>query len=304
MFNRLLVPLDGSALAESVLPTTKYFAEKFGATVVLFHALEQGARSTVHGERHLLNVDEAETYLEDIAARFASPNLKIETDVHPVKEVDVARSIIEHIEELKGDLVVLCAHGGGRLRDLFVGNIAQQVVARGTSPVLFIHPRMENAPTFECRKILIPLDSTPHHEPALPIASEMARQCGSELNLLTVVPTTNTLSAERAGTGMLLPTTMTAVLDLAQRGAVEYLQSTAARLLADGIATTAQVMRGDPAAGVLQIAKSHRADLIVLATHGRTNAGAFWSGSVTPKILARAHIPVLLVRMLGEEAER
>ena len=304
MFKRLLVPLDGSTLAESVLPTVKYFATRFRATVVLFHVLEQGARRTIHGERHLLNGDEAETYLEDVAARLSESNLKIETDVHATQETDVARSIIEHIEELKGDLVVLCAHGGGGLRDVFVGNIAQQVVARGSTPVLFVHPRMSNAPAFECRKILIPLDSTPHHEPALPIASEIARRCDSTLNLLTVVPTTNTLSAERAGTGMLLPTTMNAVLDLAQRGAVEYLQTTAARLLAEGIATTAQVTRGDPASSILKLAKDNQADLIVLATHGRTNAGAFWSGSVTPKILSRAQIPVLLVRMLGEEAKR
>jgi nucleotide-binding universal stress UspA family protein len=304
MFKRLLVPLDGSQLAESVLPAATYFAECFGATIVLFHALEQGARATIHGERHLLNEDEAETYLGDVAARLARPGLTIETDVHPVKEADIARSIIEHIEELKGDLVLLCAHGSGGLRDMLIGNIAQQVVARGATPVLFVHPRMERAPAFAIRKILVPLDATPQHEPALPIAEEIARQCDAALHLLTVVPTTGTLSAERAGTGLLLPTTMTAVLDLAQRGAAEYLQSIAARLLAEGVPATAQVARGDVASAILKMAGRAPADLIVLATHGRTNVDAFWSGSVTPKVLARSDVPVLLVRVTGEEAAR
>ena len=304
MFKRLLVPLDGSRLAEAVLPAAQTFAECFGATIVLFHALEQGARATVHGERHLLVETEAQTYLAELAARIGRPNLKIETNVHPVKEADVARSIIEHITELNADMIVLAEHGNSGLRNMLVGNIAQQVVQRATPPVLFVRPQMENVPAFACRKILVPLDSTTIHEPALPVAAEIARACGASLHLMTVVPTPGTLSAERAGTGMLLPTTMAAVLDLAQRGAVEYLQNTTARLLAEGLAVTATVVRGDTAPAILENAERAKADLIVLATHGRANIDAFWSGSVTPKVLSRSDVPVLLVRVTGEETPR
>ncbi len=304
MFKRLLVPLDGSQLAESVLPPTLFLAEHLQATIILFHALERDAPATVHGERHLLDEAEAQTYLADLAARLARPDLSIETNVHPVKESDVARSLIDHIAELHADLIALCAHGQGGLRDMFVGNIAQQVLQRGETPVLFVRPRMESAPAFVCRKILVPLDSTAIHEPALPVAAEIARACGAALHLLTVVPTTGTLSAERAGTGLLLPATMTAILDLAQRGAVEYLQNTTARLMAEGVAATAVVVRGDTTSAILENADSAQADLIVLATHGRANIDAFWSGSVTPKVLSRSNMPVLLVRVTGEEAAR
>ena len=304
MFKRLLIPLDGSQLAEAVLPAAQVFAECFGATLVLFHALEQGARATIHGERHLLVESEAQTYLAELATRLARPNVKIETNVHPVKEADVAASIIEHITELNADLIVLAAHGGGRLRDVLVGNIAQQVISRGNTPVLFVRPQMENVPAFACRKILVPLDSTSIHEPALPVASDIARACGASLHLITVVPTTGTLSAERAGTGLLLPTTMTAVLDLAERGAVEYLQKTTDRLVKDGLSATGAVVRGDTAPAILENAERAKADLIVLATHGRASIDAFWSGSVTPKVLSRAEVPVLLVRVTGEEAAR
>ncbi len=304
MFKRLLVPLDGSRLAESVLPAAQSLAECFHATMVVFHAVEQDAPATIHGDRHLMNAEEAQTYLSDVAARLARPNLMVETNVHAVTEVDVARSIIEHIAELSADLIVLAEHGSSGLRDMLVGNIAQQVVQGATTPVLFVRPRMEGAPAFTCRKILIPLDSTPIHEPALPVAVDIARACGAALHLMTVVPTPSTLSAERAGAGMLLPATMTAVLDLAQRGAVEYLQNTAARLRADGIDATATVVRGDTAQAILTVAESASADLIVLATHGRANFDAFWSGSVTPKVLSKSEVPVLLVRVRGEEAAR
>lgn len=303
MFKRLLVPLDGSRLAESVLPATHFLAERFQATIVLFHAIEQDARATIHGQRHLLDVAEAQAYLNEIAARLARPGMSVEKNVHPTQEANVARSIIEHVTELNADLIILCAHGSGGLRDVLIGNIAQQVIQRGTTPVFLVQPKTSDiAPTFDCRKILVPLDGTPNHEPALPVAAELAHVCDAALHLLTVVPTTGTLSAERAATGMLLPTTMSAVLDLAQRGAVEYLQETTARLLVDRLRASAEVARGDAAPTILDAAERTRADLIVLATHGRGNIDAFWAGSVTPRVLSRAIVPVLLVRMTGEEA--
>lgn len=305
MFQRILVPLDGSHLAESVLPATVYLAEHFNATIILFHAVEVDAPATVHGQRHLMSAPEAQAYLEETAARIARPDITIEKNVHPAEPARVAHSIIEHVTELNADLIVLCAHGSGDLRGVLVGNIAQQVIQRGTTPVFFIRPADDQAvPPFKCEKVLVPLDSTPNHEPALPIASELAEKCGAMLHLLTVVPTAGTLSAERAATGMLLPTTMTAVLELAQRGAVEYLQATTARLLASGTPSAATVARGDPPSAILSAVEREGADVIVMATHGRGNFDAFWSGSVTPKVLSKTNVPVLLVRVMTEEVAR
>ena len=305
MFKRFLVPLDGSRLAEAVLPAATLLAERFQATVILFHAIEQDAPATVHGERHLFAADEAATYLDQVAARLAEQGVATEKNVHPVLEARVARSILEHADELNADLILLCAHGRGGWRDVLVGSIAQQVIQRGTTPVFFIRPKAEDVESpFLCRKILLPLDSTPTHEPALPVAQAIAEKCEAGLHLLTVVPTASTLSAERAATGMLLPTTMTAVLELAQRGAVEYLQNVSARMLAEGVPTAATVARGDPPTMILSTAEKQAADLIVMATHGRGNFDAFWSGSVTPKVLSKTNVPVLLVRVIGRAAER
>jgi nucleotide-binding universal stress UspA family protein len=305
VFKRLLVPLDGSSLAEAALPPALYFAECFQATIILFHAVEQAPPATVHGQRHLMEAAEAQAYLDQVAARIARPGIIVEKDVHPAREDDVARSIIEHTGELNADLVFLCAHGRGGLRDVLIGSIAQQVIHRGTTPVFFIRPKEGAAEQpYVCHKILVPLDGTPIHEPALPVAMEISERCGAALHLVTVVPTAGTLSAERAATGMLLPATMTAVLELAQRGAVEYLQEQSARLLAEGVPTTASVSRGEPAPAIVNEAKRVGADLIVMATHGRRSFDAFWSGSVTPRVLSKSNVSVLLVRVSGEEAAR
>jgi nucleotide-binding universal stress UspA family protein len=66
-------------------------------------------------------------------------------------------------------------------------------------------------------------------------------------------------------------------------------------LQAEGIKATADVRRGDPAMVIIDAAEQTRADLIVLATHGKTGMNAFWSGSATPNVTSRSVIPLLLV---------
>src|SRR5690242_6430782 len=109
----LLVPLDGSRLAEAVLPAVEALAGQFGARVVLIHVLEARAPATVHGERHLMNATGAERYLTGIAERLRARGIAVETHVHAAPEGDLAGSVVEHAEEFRPDLVVLCAHGRG-----------------------------------------------------------------------------------------------------------------------------------------------------------------------------------------------
>src|SRR5947209_8711567 len=126
MYSRLLVPLDGSHLAESVLPVVERLAMCAGATIVLLHVVERGAPSAVHGERHLTSVDDATPYLEELAAGLRErAHTAVEAHAHSAPEGDVAGSIVNHSGELQTDLIVLCTHGKGTMRDLLFGRIAQ-----------------------------------------------------------------------------------------------------------------------------------------------------------------------------------
>ncbi len=302
MFKRLLVPLDGSDLAESVLPAAIYLAERFQATLILFHAMEQNAPTTIHGAHHLSNLAEANAYLDALATQLNRPDLTIERHVHAAKEPDVAQSITRHANALNAQLIILCAHGRSGLRQTLVGSIAQRVIHQGATHVFLLRPDLKA--DWQCQKILVPLDSAPVHEPALPIAAEFARVCQASIEVITVVPTASTLSVERAATSTFLPTTTNAVLDLAERGAVSYLEKIKGQLAADGLNVKGQVARGDAATEILSSAERSSADLIALATHGRGSIEAFWAGSVTPQVIARAKSPLLLVRVSGEEAKR
>ena len=301
MFQHILVPLDGSSLAEAALPVASTLAEKFGASITLIHVIEKNAPQEIHGERHLTNPDEAFAYLDQLAGRSFPAGIHVDQHVHTAEVSNVAGSIVQHAGEFSPDLIVMCTHGSGGLRDLLVGNIAQQVIARGTTPVLLIHPTSDTPRPFHCDKLLIPMDGKAGHEYGLDIAAGLAQACSAEMTLLLVVPTRGTLGGHQAATGMLLPGTMAALLDMNEEAAQEYLAGQALRVKKGSTPISTAVLRGDPASEIAGFSSSRHIDMIVLGTHGKSGTDAFWTGSVAPKLTGLTSIPLLFVPVSSPE---
>lgn len=234
-----------------------------------------------------------------MAARVSAPGVPIETHVHTEEVSNLTRSIVEHAaEEMGCDLIVMCAHGRSGLHNWMFGSIAQQVIAQGSIPVLVIQPTESgDAPPFSPEQLLVPLDGNPEHEQELPVAVEMAQVCDASLHLTMVVPTLGTLSVEQASTARLLPGATSALLDITEESAGDYLREHATRVQVSGLSVTFSVQRGDPTEGIVQAAELTRASLIVMGTHGKTGTDAFWPGSIAPKVSARSRLPILLVRV-------
>jgi len=296
MFKHLLVPLDGSSLAEAALPAAATLAQKLGASVTLVHVTEQDAPQEIHGQHHLADPDEAYAYLDEVAGRVFPSGVHVEQHVHSAPVSDVARSIVAHEDELEPDLIVMCTHGQSGLRTRLFGSIAQQVIAVGTTPILLIQPFKGGVVReFACRRLLMPLDGDPDHAQGLPVAAGLAQAYGANLHLVMVVPTLSTLPGQDGTAARLLPGATSAVLDLAQDDAEAYLREQVAQLQAEGLLVTAAVQRGDAATTIVRTAEQINADLVVLGTHGRTGMEAFWSESVVPQVIGRAPVPLLLV---------
>lgn len=301
MFKHILIPLDGSSLAESVLPAARFFALNLHADLTLLHIVEPAPPATVHGEPHLMGADDAQKYLDSLAHELGEQSIDVQTHIHRAKQGNVALSILHRAQELQTDLILLCSHGRSGLRDMLFGSIAQQTLNAGDIPVLLVHPPRDE---FKLERILIPLDGRTLYEPALHAARELAHATHAALQLVIVVPTIKTLTPERAATGTLLPASTQAVLDLAERGASEYLARWLTKLKAENVEASAQVLRGETVPMILRAAEHASADLIVMATHGRAGLAAFWSGSVAPNVLRHAKIPILLLRVTGDEPVR
>jgi len=294
MFRNLLVPLDGSRMAESALPAAAYLAPRLSARVTLVHCIERAAPETVHGERHLQEPEEARAYLEEAAARAFPSGVEIACHTHAPEIADVAPSILEHAKEMSSTLIVMCTHGRSGLGNLLLDNIAQRIVGSGTTPVLLIPPN-GGTPSFAVRRLLVPLDGDAAHEQALPVAGELAAACRSEIHLVFVVATRGSLPGSDAAVGLLLPRATRAVLEIARQEAEAYLALHIQCQQAAGHAVTSEVCRGDAPRAIARAAQRNRADLIVMATHRKEGMDAFWSGSVAPRVASYAKRPLLLV---------
>ncbi|NMB54150.1 MAG: universal stress protein [Leptolinea sp.] len=298
MYRHILVPLDGSHLAESVLPVVRNLARKINARVTLIHIIEEDAPENIHGDHHIKTDKEACQYLEQVAGQLRTVGIDTQTHVHTTCVADLAESIVEHATEFDHDLIVLCTHGEEGWKDRMVGSIAQQVIGMGRLPVLLLQPQGEDEtppPEKIFQKFLLALDGKEDHEAGVEKSIELAAALKAGLHLLTVVETFSSLRGSEAAMGMLLPAATTAMLDIAEEDAKDRLLEKAEYLQKKGFPVSLDVHRGDPVQWIIKDANSHQCDLIVLGTHGKSGMKAFWAGSSAPKIPELTRIPLLLI---------
>ncbi len=296
IIKNLLVPLDGSVLAESVLPVVSKLAHMINVSVTFIHVIEKDAPEKIHGQKHLTKPDEAEKYLKSIAASDLFKDISLHLHVHETSVEDVSRSIFEHTKELNQDLVVMCTHGSGDLHKILFGSIAQQVISMGNIPVLLINPEYKNSvQNCNFKTFLVPLDGNPEHELALNYTSMLAKICGAKIHLLSAIPNFGTMAGGMTVINRILPGTTSKMMDMIVPDTSEYLKQLTGKLEEDGIAASSSISRSDPAKAITDTAKKIKADIIILGTHGKKGTEAFWEGSVTPKVGKSNKIPLLLV---------
>ncbi len=296
MFKHVLVPLDGSEMAEASLPAANYLGRVLRAVVTLVHVVEEDAPPTVHGDRHLTTPAEAGAYLRAVGSRMTSAGTKIVCHVHTPATANVAVTMAEHGDELTPDLIVMSTHGGTGLRRIISGSMAQRIVAAGHIPVLLVRPDQEQRGTpFEIKSVLAPLDGERAHEQGLEIAIGLARVVEAELRLLSVVPTMGTLAGRDALMGRFVPGTTKAILEFAETDLKSYLLEEAVKARNAGISVAVELRHGDAAPAIAQAADALEGSIIVLATHGRAGTEAFWNNSVGASVHAQTRRPLLLV---------
>ncbi len=295
MYRRLLLPLDGSQLAESILPLAVYLAKSLQAAVTLIHIIEKNAPQEVHGSEHLRDVDKAETYLKQVAERWFADAAATETHVHSEEVADVARSILQHVNETNSDLTLMCTHGRSGAKQFLFGSIAQQIAAAAV-PVLFVRNGDGGSPSdFTLKKLLVPLDGDPDHEQGLTVAAELAGVCKASVHLLTVVPSLNLVSGSWTQSVRLQPSTADRMLGMEAVEAEEYLYRHQLNLEKISLTATSEVRRGQPAEEIVRATETTEASLVILGTHGTIGTQAFWSGAVAAKVARKTVAPVLLV---------
>ncbi len=291
----MLVALDGSRLAEQVLPVASTLARSCAGELVLLHVVEPEAPARIHGEPHLGDAASAERYLADVAAALTSVGVHTRVAVVPATD-GVAETIARCCDELQASLIALTTHGQGGLRGLLFGRIAQQVLQLAERPTLVVRSRAgEHLPTRQpvpLHRLLVPLAGPSERDAALPLASRLAQCLQAELVLARIVPSPERLSVAESAPSVFLPTATAALLALERERAEEELRAVAATLPA-GTPITIQVTQGDVVEELAALAAT--CHLVVLATHGRAGLPGWLAGSVAARLLERTPTPLLLV---------
>jgi nucleotide-binding universal stress UspA family protein len=295
VFQHLLVPLDGSALAECVLPHTIAFARAFKSQVTLLRVLASPAPGTaIDVFDWQLQKAGAEVYLDEIAARLQTAGLPVAT---AVVEGQPAARVIDYAHHHQVNLVVLSSHGASGLTDWSMGSVAQKILLRSHLSTLLVRPYQPlQAAQAELRyqRVLVPLDGSRRAECVLPFATALAHCYNAQLVLAHVfrhpeMPSRMPPTPEDQSLAAQLMARNRAVI-------IRYLEQIKARLPG---ATEVHLLTGeDVAAGLHELAVSEQIDLVILSAHGYT-CGRRWSyGSVITNIIIYGTTPLLLIQDL------
>jgi nucleotide-binding universal stress UspA family protein len=305
----ILVPLDGSEVAEQALPMATSLARGSGAELHLMHVfVPYAARADMPGA--VLDNTEMEKRLEEQSAEYlrrvserVSKELPGHVHADPVRTRPIRSPYSESVAvvdrlrraaaRLHPDLIVLATHARGGLGRAWLGSVADALIRRVNVPTLLVHPREDvpvPADTFE--HILIPLDGSKLAEETVPLAARLAALSGARITLLRVA-----IPRLVVGQPSYVLQFDVQLLEEYQRSAERYLQS-----VADGLRETVPevdvivLLADSPPRAILDWAAEHGVDLIAMSTHGGSGFRRFMLGSVADKVVRGAHVPVLLSR--------
>jgi nucleotide-binding universal stress UspA family protein len=311
MYRSILVPLDGSPLSEYALPAACYIARRSGAALRLVHVhmratpdpiYVQGL-SVIDESMQSRDTDHERAYLERIRDRIiAQHDLRVTiATCDPVSDVGgdvtIADALAADAAANDIDLIVMTTHGRGGLARFWLGSVADSLVHVSSVPVLSLRPGepvppIEHPPVF--RHILIPLDGSALAEQILEPALALGDLTQATYTLLHVLELFVLPGYAPLAQAVHLDAHMTQAVRAERQ---RYLDDVAERLRASGHQVHTRTLLGtQPAVVLLDAAQEQGADLIALATHGRSGLPRLLIGSVADKVLQAAPAPLLLVR--------
>ena len=296
MFDKVLVPLDGSELAERALDpalaiTRARDAELLLLSVTSYHQILPPAAAgyglTTTDQIADLSRDDAANYLEALRCEARCSDCHIRT---MVVEGDVAGRIVDTAADEGVDLIVMTTHGYSGFTRWILGSITERVLRGASCPVLVVRQAIPLC------KALVALDGSSLAEEALAPGLELARLLGCQVALLRADTGEDLSSVEQGLLRMAGAGPCQELVEGAEDRLGHYLECVARQHRSPDLPIETVVLQAQPAEAILSYAESEEVDLIVMATHGRTGLRRWVYGSVTEKVLRQAGCAMLIVR--------
>ena len=311
MYSRMVVPLDGSCLSERVLSYVRQLGLGLSIPVTLMTVVEPPTPTIGHSlnpdaheyesKTHL--EDHAASYLEGIASDLRSAGLQVSTATPtgtPAQEI--VSEAVRHPESL----IAMSGHGRSGAARWWLGSVADRVLHLTNTPLLVVRSEEEGSGHGErFDKVVLPVDGSALAEQIIPHMTPIARGLGLSVDLVRVLPAWNDVFQLAAAPEFYNPSFESMAESMATQAkeeATAYLEQLKQRLLQEGIGSVeAHLLRGDPAASIIDVAGETPDRLVAMTTHGRSGVGRWVMGSVSDRVVRNSGDPVLLLRSAGEE---
>jgi len=287
--DRIIVPLDGSPLAEQALEMARYLAHALQSSLLLAHVVESPPVPGIAEPDR----EEAERYLAVVAQHIA------DVDTVPVATRvlfgPVAETLLSLAREQPRTMIVMSSHGRGGVSRLLFGSVSDQVIRRASVPVLIVRAPLISGDRM--RHVLVPLDGSPLAEAALSLGMAIARATGATLGLVRVAEVYS-LAPYAGLSGTVIPVNDDLLAEWTEQVRDEaraYLDAIVEEHRTPDTHIVWEVRVGRPAEEIIRAAQTTGADLIVMSTHGRGGLQRWAFGSVTDEVLRSRTVPVLVV---------
>jgi nucleotide-binding universal stress UspA family protein len=306
LYQHIVVPLDGSKLAEKALSP----AMRIATSMAERHAGEGGDRvrlvllrvvspimlvaadPMLYDEMSRLGIDEAQAYLNTVRASLPAGQVLVKTEVLTGPPAD---AIVLYAEEKAVDLILMSSHGRTGSSRWVYGSVAEKVMHHAPCATCIIRAHV-SIDMFQNRKILVPLDGSELAEQALEPALAIAAAVDSDVVMLRIVSgreaAPETLTPDGTDLGQGLDT-----VEASERAEAEgYLQKIYNDRPNRHLFFDVQSSTGDVADTIVSYADAQQIDLIVMSSHGRSGIGRWIHGSVAEKVLRGANCATMIIR--------
>jgi nucleotide-binding universal stress UspA family protein len=291
MIGTVVVPLDGSELAERALGYATGIADRMNAPILLVGVVPVASDES--------EKNETRAYLRSVEKRLdGRVQIAVERGRPAEAITEVARLSAE-------SLIVMSTHGRGGIHRWMVGSVAEEVVRTAGMPVLLVRGDKEVPRELMVANILAPVDGSEYAEAALDYAVELARAFGATIHLLRVVDTPSAYAMlsrhmETAATGDILDE----IIKSMREETDDYLEKLAQQVASRGVSVRTVSLEGYPGEKLIEHERQGFFQLVVMATAGRSGVSRVVFGSVAERVLKLGRSPVILIRPTDTNGSR
>ena len=296
MYTRMVIPLDGSQVAEQVLPYTRFVAKKLAIPVNLLQVIDPDAVALLANPEKGRYIDtivhditeSSRAYLKTIAQSIPGASVQCLVEKGKAEEV-----LVEHAAANKDSLMIMATHGRSGIQRWLLGSVADKVLHGATNHVLLIRATDQGKSAGESvlKTVVVPLDGSPLAEQVLPHVADLAKRLGLQIILTRAYALPSAVAPDAYGTYT------EELINQLETETREYLAGKVEGLKEKGLENITTVPDfGYGAEEIIKLARQTPDNFIAMCSHGRSGIRRWVLGSVTERVVQHSGDPVLIIR--------